>query len=184
MTVFLNGKFVPEAQAVVSVFDRGFLYGDGLFETIRVYHGRPFRWARHVERLQNGARLLKLTVPFRLDRLAEAALRLIAENGQTESVLRITLTRGPGPRGYSPKHAPLIGFFSLIGGYPTGAVDGYQFTEFDPRTDIHDSTTGERYPFFPAIWPSPPRFGLDNGRLVFNGVFGHELMKGLPTAPR
>ena len=86
--------------------------------------------------------------------------------------------------GYSPKHAPLIGFFSLIGGYPTGAVDGYQFTEFDPRTDIHDYTTGERYPFFPAIWPSPPRFGLDNGRLVFNGVFGHELMKGLPTAPR
>ena len=49
--IFLNGQFVPEERAVVSVFDRGFLYGDGLFETMRVFKGKPFRWAQHLERL-------------------------------------------------------------------------------------------------------------------------------------
>ena len=51
MLVFLNGQFVPEEQAVVSVFDRGFLYGDGLFETMRVVNGKPFRWDQHLHRL-------------------------------------------------------------------------------------------------------------------------------------
>ena len=78
--------------------------------------------------------------------------------------------------GYAPKQAPLRGLFSLVGGYPSGAADGYRFSEFDPRTDIEDSEKGARRPFFPAIWASPQRFGLDNGRLVFNGVFGDELV--------
>ena len=55
MMVFLNGQFVPEEQAVVSAFDRGFLYGDGLFETMLVSNSKPFRWAQHVERLERGA---------------------------------------------------------------------------------------------------------------------------------
>ena len=55
MNVFLNGQFVPEERALVSVFDRGFLYGDGLFETVPIYNGKPFRWAQHLERLQRGA---------------------------------------------------------------------------------------------------------------------------------
>ena len=50
MTVFLNGQFVPEAAATVSVFDRSFLYGDGLFETVRIYAGRPFLWPQHLAR--------------------------------------------------------------------------------------------------------------------------------------
>ena len=56
MLVFLNDQFVPEAQATISVFDRSFLYGDGLFETMRVFQGRPFCWAEHMERLERGAR--------------------------------------------------------------------------------------------------------------------------------
>jgi hypothetical protein len=64
MIVFLNGQFVPEAQAVVPVNDRGFLYGDGLFETLRVRGGRPFRMAQHLERMTRGADFLKIKCPF------------------------------------------------------------------------------------------------------------------------
>src|SRR6266404_5997591 len=55
MVAFLNGLFVPEEQAVVSIFDRSFLYGDGLFEAIRILNGAPFRWQQHLDRLQRGA---------------------------------------------------------------------------------------------------------------------------------
>jgi len=105
VVVFLNGRFVPEELAIVSVFDRGFLYGDGLFETIRVCHGKPFRWAQHLERLQRGAGFLKLRLPFSPDALRDFAAQLIEQNQRPESLLRITLSRGVGPRGYSPKGA-------------------------------------------------------------------------------
>ena len=63
MLVFLNGQFVPEAQALIPVSDRGFLYGDGLFETLRVVNGRPFRLAQHLERMMRGADFLKIRPP-------------------------------------------------------------------------------------------------------------------------
>ncbi len=105
MHVFLNGRFVPEAEAVVSVFDRSFLYGDGLFETLRVHGGRPFAWAEHMERLQRGAEFLRLRVPYMPDELRDFAGQLIALNQMPEAVLRLTLSRGVGPRGYSPRGA-------------------------------------------------------------------------------
>jgi hypothetical protein len=80
--------------------------------------------------------------------------------------------------GYSPKQEPLRGFFSLVGGYPSGASDAYRFSEFDPRTDVENPETGARHPFFRGIWAAPQRFVLDNGRLVFNGVFGDEMVWG------
>ena len=110
MTIFLDGEFVPEEEAVVSVLDRSFLYGDGLFETMRVCNGNLFRWPQHLDRLQRGAEYMKIRLPF-----AEAALRAFAQellrrNKMTESLLRLTLSRGIGPRGYSPKGAshPLL----------------------------------------------------------------------------
>jgi branched-chain amino acid aminotransferase len=105
MIVFLNGRFVPEAEATVSIFDRSFLYGDGLFEVLRVFGGKPFRWADHIERLRRGAAFLKIRLPFSGDELLDAARRLIEENALPEALLRITLSRGVGVRGYSPKGA-------------------------------------------------------------------------------
>lgn len=105
MTVFLNGRFIPEAQAVVPITDRGLLYGDGLFETIRVLNGRPLWWRRHLDRLQQGAAFLKLTVPWSPEKLHGFAAELIRQNTTLESVLRITVTRGSGSRGYSTKDA-------------------------------------------------------------------------------
>ncbi len=86
---------------MVSVFDRGFLYGDGLFETIRVYGGQLFRWAEHCERLLRGAEFLKIRLPYSPAELSEFARQLIERNQLPESLLRITLSRGVGPRGYS-----------------------------------------------------------------------------------
>jgi len=103
--VFLNGKFVAEKKAAVSVFDRGFLYGDGLFETIRIFNGRPFCWQLHWKRLQCGADFLKIKLPFAQKQLRQFADELIAENKMPDSLLRLTLSRGVGIRGYSPKNA-------------------------------------------------------------------------------
>lgn len=105
MIVFLNGQFVPEEQALVSVFDRAFLYGDGLFESLRVFDGRPFRWASHLKRLRRGAEFLGIRVPFSDRALLEFAAELIRRNARLDAVLRLTLTRGAGSRGYSPKGA-------------------------------------------------------------------------------
>lgn len=105
MVVFLNGKFMPEAEAVVPLNDRGFLLGDGLFETTRVAFGRPFRLAQHLDRLARGAEYFKIKPPFTLKEMLKFAGELIEQNGQADAVLRVTLTRGPGPRGYSTQGA-------------------------------------------------------------------------------
>ena len=109
MLVFLNGQFLPEAQAVVPVSDRGFFLGDGLFETMRVVHGKAFRLAQHLERLARGADFLKIKCPFTPKELENFAGQLIEQNQMPEAILRLTLTRGPGGRGYTP----------LAGGNPT-----------------------------------------------------------------
>jgi aminodeoxychorismate lyase len=102
MFVFLNGQFLPEVQAVVPVNDRGFLLGDGLFETMRVAGGRPFRFAQHLERMARGADFLKIKPPFSAKELEKFAGQLIGQNKMPEAILRLTLTRGPGGRGYAP----------------------------------------------------------------------------------
>jgi aminodeoxychorismate lyase len=105
MFVFLNGQIVPEEQAVVSVFDRSFLYGDGLFETMLVLKGKPFRWEHHLERLERGAEFLRLRIPFPRKALRGFVDDLIARNRMPDSLLRLTLSRGVGRRGYSPQGA-------------------------------------------------------------------------------
>lgn len=105
MIVWLNGQFVPEADAKVSVFDRSFLYGDGLFETVRVGNGKPFRLGAHLERLEQGAKFLGVRVPHSTTELSGLVAELIARNAINEGLLRITLSRGVGVRGYSPRGA-------------------------------------------------------------------------------
>jgi branched-subunit amino acid aminotransferase/4-amino-4-deoxychorismate lyase len=105
MIVFLNGNFLSESEAVVSINDRGFLLGDGLFETMRVVNSRPFRMAQHLERMTRGLDFLKVTIPYTPKELQKFAVELIERNQQPDSILRVTVTRGSGPRGYSPQNA-------------------------------------------------------------------------------
>jgi aminodeoxychorismate lyase len=105
MIVFLNGRLVPEQDAVVPVFDRSFTYGDGLFETLAVFAGKPFRWDAHWSRLSAGADHLRIALPFSSAELFEASAALLAANELSSAVLRLTLSRGTGPRGYSIRDA-------------------------------------------------------------------------------
>ena len=105
MIVYLDGKFVPEAEAVIPVSDRAFLLGDGLFETLLVHAGRPFRWPQHWQRLVQGADFLRLKLPTDETRLGDAITKLIALNQTTAGILRLTVSRGSGVRGYSPRGA-------------------------------------------------------------------------------
>ncbi|MFM8468850.1 MAG: aminotransferase class IV [Limisphaerales bacterium] len=105
MLVFLNGEIVPAEEAVVSVFDRGFLYGDGLFETFAVIDAIPLRWDAHWRRLTAGAAALRLKLPFDSEFLRDQAIELCWANELEEPTLRLTVSRGIGERGYSPRGA-------------------------------------------------------------------------------
>jgi len=103
--VFINDDYIPESRAVVPIFDRGFLYGDGLFETVFVANGRPFRFGQHLDRLRSGAQFLKIGWNDSDAVMNARVEELLKRNGITECALRIQLTRGPGARGYSPENA-------------------------------------------------------------------------------
>jgi branched-chain amino acid aminotransferase len=102
MMVLLNGEFVPEERAVVSVFDRSFQYGDGLFDAVLIRNGRLFRWEPHATRLRAGAELMKLQIPWSPEELLRFSTELIRLNGIANGALRIQVSRGSGPRGYAP----------------------------------------------------------------------------------
>ena len=87
MIVFLNGHFLPESEAVISINDRGFLLGDGLFETIRVVNSRPFRMAQHLERMTRGLNFLKITPSFTPKELQKFAVDLVERNKLPDSIL-------------------------------------------------------------------------------------------------
>jgi len=101
----INSRLVSLAEARVSVLDRSFLYGDGIFETLRVRQGRPFRWDSHFDRLLAAATFVGITLPHTSTELRAQASELIARNSAEDSVLRIHLSRGEGSRGYSPRGA-------------------------------------------------------------------------------
>lgn len=136
MWVLINGELVPEEQAVVSVFDRGFLYGDGLFETVPIYNKRPFRWVQHMSRLFRGMEFLRLQLPYTPQRLREFLEELLAANRLAHALLRLTVTRGKGSRGYSPKgaEAPFLAMV-LHPGEPlrAGAAPQWQLITASPR---------------------------------------------------
>ena len=126
--VFLNGQFVPEEQALVSVFDRSFLYGDGLFEVIPIFNAKPFRWVQHLERFAHGAELLKIRPPFSSGALRGFADELVAKNKMPAALLRFTLSRGVGLRGYSPKGADAPTFVMTLHSTPgTSDADSPRF---------------------------------------------------------
>lgn len=100
--VMLNGRLVHESQAKVSVFDRSFLYGDGLFETMVVWKGQPFRWAMHWERLRRGLAVLQIPLPFTQEEVMAQVEQVVEANPARYAVLRLQVSRGTGERGYSP----------------------------------------------------------------------------------
>ena len=106
MKIWMDGKIVDEAEARVPVTDHGLLYGDGIFEGMRVMAGRVFRIERHLERLQFGAKVLALTLPYTIAEIREAVEGTVRAFGQPEAYIRLLVTRGVGPLGVDPTTCP------------------------------------------------------------------------------
>jgi branched-chain amino acid aminotransferase len=102
MKIYLNGKIVPEQEAVVSVFDHGLLYGDGVFEGIRAYHGKVFRLVEHVDRLYRSAAAIALNIPMSREDMCAAVVATCKANGITDGYVRLIVTRGVGSLGLNP----------------------------------------------------------------------------------
>lgn len=101
MYIFLNKKIVQEADAVVSVYDHGFLYGDGIYETMRAYNGIVFMIEKHLERLGRSASLTKLIIPD-IGFITDAVRRTLEANKLSGAYIRVTVSRGKGPVGLDP----------------------------------------------------------------------------------
>jgi branched-chain amino acid aminotransferase len=106
MWIFLNDRFVRKEDAMVSVFDHGFLYGDGVYETLRAYGGRLFRLRQHLARLRRSASLIGLDVPIVEQDLIAVLQEAMKRNNLTDAYLRITVSRGEGNIGLDPRLCP------------------------------------------------------------------------------
>jgi len=106
MLVYINGKIVPEKEAVVSVFDHGFLYGDGIYETMVAYEGVIFKLDEHIQRLYRSASLIGLTITLEMDPLKSALYDTLHANNLKNAYVRLTVSRGPGPIGLNPDLCP------------------------------------------------------------------------------
>ncbi len=119
--IYIDGKFYAEADAKVSVFDHGLLYGDGVFEGIRFYNGRVFRLEEHLERLWDSARSICLEIPISVKEMTDALLETIRQNEMREGYIRLIVTRGVGNLGLNPtqcKRPSIIIIAAAIALYP------------------------------------------------------------------
>ncbi len=102
--VFVNGEFVPKDEARISVYDHGFLYGDGVFEGIRAYNGRVFKLDEHIDRLFQSAAALMLTIPLSRQQMADTVVETCRRNGIRDGYIRVVVSRGPGDLGIDPRN--------------------------------------------------------------------------------
>ena len=123
--IYIDGKFYSEANAKISVFDHGLLYGDGIFEGIRFYNGRVFRLEEHLLRLWDSARSICLEIPMTMRDMTEAVLETIRQNHLRDGYIRLLVTRGVGNLGLNPtqcKSPSVIIIAATIALYPAGLL--------------------------------------------------------------
>jgi branched-chain amino acid aminotransferase len=101
--VWINGKLFDKADAKVSVYDHGLLYGDGVFEGIRVYAGKVFRLREHIDRLYESALAIQLEIPMSREAMCDAVVATVKANDKHEGYIRLVITRGPGSLGIDPR---------------------------------------------------------------------------------
>jgi len=101
--VYVDGKFLPQSEAKIGVFDHGLLYGDGVFEGIRAYNKRVFKLERHVERLYQSAKAIDLAIPHAQEGMVDLILETCRRNRVVDGYIRPIVTRGPGDLGLDPR---------------------------------------------------------------------------------
>ncbi|KEP26476.1 MULTISPECIES: branched-chain-amino-acid transaminase [Bacillus] len=102
--IFLNDELVKKEDAKISVYDHGFLYGDGVFEGIRVYNGNIFRMKEHLDRLYDSAKSIMLNIPYSLEELTEKMIHTVERNGLKDAYIRLVVSRGAGDLGLDPNN--------------------------------------------------------------------------------
>lgn len=100
--IYINGKYYPKAEAKISVYDHGLLYGDGVFEGLRAYSGKVFRLHEHLVRLYESAQAIQLTIPISLEQMTAAVNQSLAHNKLSDAYIRLVVTRGAGSLGLDP----------------------------------------------------------------------------------
>ena len=103
LQIYIDGKYYPKSQAKVSVYDHGFLYGDGVFEGIRVYNGVVFKLKEHVQRLYDSAHAMMLKIPLTQEEMVQAVVATVRKNQLKDSYVRLVVTRGVGDLGLDPR---------------------------------------------------------------------------------
>jgi branched-chain amino acid aminotransferase len=141
--VYVSGAFRPAAEATVSVFDHGLLYGDGVFEGIRAYNGRVFKLERHIDRLFDSAKAIRLEIPHSHAEVCDIVVETCRRNEITDGYIRLVVTRGPGDLGIDPRkcrRAELIVIARQLTMY-TAASSGIRLITSTFRRNAPDATS-------------------------------------------
>src|SRR3954466_11495710 len=124
--VYINGLLYDKADAKISVYDHGLLYGDGVFEGIRIYAGRVFRLREHIDRLYESARHIYLEIPLSREQMTEAVRGTVKANAKQDGYIRLVVTRGAGTLGLDPgktSHPQVIVIVDDISLYPARSYE-------------------------------------------------------------
>ncbi|MDI3539320.1 MAG: branched-chain amino acid aminotransferase [Methanolobus sp.] len=113
LLIYYNGEYVPKSKATTSVYDHGFLYGDGVFEGVRAYNGRVFKLREHVDRLYDSATAIALKIPMTKEEMEEAILETLRRNNLRDAYIRPIVSRGNGDLGLDPRKCPKPNVFII-----------------------------------------------------------------------
>jgi branched-chain amino acid aminotransferase len=141
--IYLNGDFVTKENAKVSVYDHGFLYGDGIFEGIRIYNGNIFKCKEHLDRLYDSAKSIMLNIPLTYDEMQQALVESVRRNELTNGYIRLVISRGPGDLGLDPRRSPkanVVIIVEQLSIYSADAyVDGLKIVSVSTRRNVPDA---------------------------------------------
>ena len=141
--IYVNGEFVPKEKATVSVYDHGFLYGDGIFEGIRIYDGNIFKCKEHLKRLYDSAKSIMLDIPLSFQEMQDTLVETIRRNELRDGYIRLIVSRGPGDLGLDPRRSPkanVIIIVEKLSIYPEEAyVNGLRTVSVSTRRNVPDA---------------------------------------------
>lgn len=141
--IYLNGEFVNKEQATVSVYDHGFLYGDGIFEGIRVYNGNIFKCKEHLDRLYDSAKSIMLDIPLAYQEMEDVLAETVRKNGLRDGYIRLVVSRGPGDLGLDPRRSPkanVVIIMEQLAIYPEEAyLNGLKTVSVSTRRNVPDA---------------------------------------------
>ena len=141
MIIYCDGKYVDRDNAVISVFDHGFLYGDGVFEGIRAYNGRVFKLKEHIDRLYESANAILLKIPVSRQEMAEIVKETVRRNNLLDAYIRLVVSRGTGDLGLDPKKCPKPFVLCIA-----GTITLYPQTMYDNGLEVVTVSTRRNNP--------------------------------------